>query len=127
MPLTLNAGAACPSEGVQPRKEGARLAQHTRAAAGDIIKLTVAHSQSLHTVEHGTPPPSAEITPAASCPDSTAGDNNEVQQQLAGSTAFSPSLPSLISRCPFLPLPEVSLFSLLGWNARLVLAWLSRA
>lgn len=63
MPLTLNAGTARPSEGVQPRKEGARLAQHARATTGDIIELMGAHSQSLHTVEHGnTPPPSVEIT-----------------------------------------------------------------
>ena len=145
MPLTLNAGTACPSEGVQPREEGARLPQHARTAAGDIIELTGAHSQSLHTVEHGNPPalskkittspqsclrpallPTAHVTRRGS-------DNNKLQQQ---QLARSASLPALISRChslslslslslcrPFLPMLEFPSFSL-SWNADLVPAWL---
>lgn len=55
MPLTLNTGTARPREGVQPGKEGARLPQHARTTAGDIIELTGTDSQSFHAVEHGTP------------------------------------------------------------------------
>lgn len=62
MPLTLNTGSARPSKGVQPGKKGVRFPQHACTTAGDIIELTGAHSQSLHTVEHGTPPPSAKIS-----------------------------------------------------------------
>lgn len=55
--LTLNTGTARPGEGVQPRKEGARLAQHACPTTGDIIELMGAHSQSLHTVKHVIPHP----------------------------------------------------------------------
>lgn len=56
MPLTLNAGTARPCKGVKPGEEGAGLAEHARTVAADIIELTGAQSQRLHTVEHGNPP-----------------------------------------------------------------------
>lgn len=62
-PLTPNTGTARPGEGVQSREEGARLPQHARTAAGDIIELTGAHSQGFHAVKHVYPPqPAAQIT-----------------------------------------------------------------
>lgn len=61
-PLTPNTGTARPGEGVQSREEGARLPQHARTAAGDIIELTGAHSQGFHAVKHVSPHPSAQIT-----------------------------------------------------------------
>lgn len=136
MPLTRNAGTARPSEGVQPRKKGAHLAQHARTMAGDIIELAGAHSQSLHTVEHGKPPslsrnyPEPSVLPASwfhanvtwpGC------DNNKLQQQLAESAAYtylslSLSLSALLScRCWSFSFPPLS------WNADLVPAWLSWA
>lgn len=106
MPLTLNTGSARPSKGVQPGKKGVRFPQHACTTAGDIIELTGAHSQSLHTVEHGTPPPSAKISESPEsclCPTTAhvthcSSDKRPQQQQLSRSTTFL-SLPSLISRC----------------------------
>lgn len=143
MPLTLHAGTACPGEGVQPREEGARLAQHARTSAGDIIELTGAHSQCLHTVEHGTPPSLSRnllepSVPPASCPDSTAhvtcrgSDNNKLQQQLAGPASLPCLFTYLLARHSLCAVPSCRcrsfspLFpSLLSWNAALVPAWLS--
>jgi len=93
MPLTLNTGTARPREGVQPRKEGARLPQHACTPAGDIIELTGAHSQSLHTVEHGTHPPpplskkinhsEPSVLPASSARVTRGGSDNNKQQTAA--------------------------------------------
>lgn len=82
-PLTLNTGTARPGEGVQSREEGARLPQHARTTAGDIIELTGAHSQGFHAVEHVAPSP-------------TFGTNhNKAQSCLPAATVLLPLLTSL--------------------------------